>query len=172
MPRELAGISLDFHASGSATAAERRGQKDRRSCPTKCLSRYTLKGRRRAARRDSEAANYYVDRYERRYVLMIGVIFVLCVLDCGMSVRIHQWGGAEINRLAAGLILSRPVLLLIIKLGLTSGGLVFLLLHKNFKLLRWVRAGDVIAFVLAVYLALCSYEVYAVLLINRILTAA
>jgi hypothetical protein len=172
VPGELAGIPLDFRATRPATAAERRGLKDRRSGPTRCLSRYTLTGRRRAARRESEAADCYTDRYELRYPLMIGIILVLCVLDYGMSVRIHQWGGAEINRLAAGLIHGSPVRLLMFKLGLTSTGLVFLLLHKNFKLLGWVRAGDVIAFVLAVYLALCSYEVYAVLFINRILAAA
>jgi hypothetical protein len=103
---------------------------------------------------------------------MIGLILALCVLDVGLSYKIHGWGGSEINRLAAGLIHGSPVLLLIFKLGLTSTGLAFLLLHKNFKLLGRVRAGDVIAFVLAVYLALSSYEVYAVLSISRILAAA
>ncbi len=172
MPGEHAAISLDICAPRCGTAAERRGPKDRRARPTRCLSRYTLTGRRRAARRDSEAADYYVDGCEVRYLLMIGFILILCVLDCALSVRIHQWGGAEINRLAAGLIQGSPVRLLVFKLGLTSAGLVFLLLHKNFKLLGWVRAGDVIAFVLAVYLVLCSYEVCAVLSIGRILTAA
>lgn len=172
MPGQNRAISLGFCTPGYETAAERRRSKDRRSGPTKCLSRYTLTGRRRAARRESEAADYYADRYELRYFLMIGIILVLCVLDCGMSVRIHQWGGSEINRLAAALIHGSPVRLLMFKLGLTSTGLVFLLLHKNFKLLGWVWAGDVIAFVLAVYLALCAYEVYAVLCISRILTAA
>jgi hypothetical protein len=152
--------------------AERREQKDRRSGPTRCLSRYTLKGRRRAARRDRESSNYYVDRYETRYLLMIGLILVLCVLDCALSYKIHGWGGAEVNRLAAGLIDGSPVRLLLLKLGLTSTGLVFLLFHKNFKLFRWIRTGDVIAFVLAVYLVLSFYEVFAVLSIARILTAA
>jgi hypothetical protein len=172
VPGEHAAASLDFRAPGPVAEAERRGRKDRRACPTKCLSRYTLTGRRRAARRHSEGSDYYVDRLEPRHVLMIALIFVLCLLDCGMSIRIHQWGGAEINQLAAGLIHGGPVRLLVFKLGLTGAGLAFLLLHKNFKLLGWVRAGDVIAFVLAVYLALCSYEVYAVLFINRILTDA
>jgi hypothetical protein len=172
VPGEHAAASLDFRAPGPATAADRRGPKDRRACPTKCLSRYTLTGRRRAARRHSEASDYYVDRLELRHLLMIALIFVLCVLDCGMSVRIHQWGGSEINWLAAGLLHGSPVPLLMFKLGLTLSGLAFLLLHKNFKLLGLVRAGDVIGFVLAVYMALFGYEVYAVLSITRILAAA
>jgi hypothetical protein len=152
--------------------AERRDLKDRRSGPTRCLGRYTLKGRRRAARRDKESSNYYVDRYEPRYLLIIGLILALCVLDCALSYKIRDWGGSEVNRLAAGLIHGSPVRLLLLKLGLTSTGLSFLLFHKNFKLLGWIRAGDVIAFILAVYLVLSFYEVFAVLSISRILTAA
>jgi hypothetical protein len=152
--------------------AELREQKDRRTRPTQCLSRFTLRGRRRVARRDRENANYYVDRYEPRYLLMIGLILALCFLDIGLTYKIHGWGGSEVNRLAVGLIHGSPVRLLMLKLGVTSAGLIFLLLHKNFKLLGWIRAGDLIAFFLAVYLALSFYEVYAVLSISRILTAA
>jgi hypothetical protein len=152
--------------------ADRRELTDRRSGPTRCLSRFTLKGRRRAARRDKESSNYYVDRYEPRHLLLIGLILVLCILDWVLSYKIHSWGGSEVNRLAVGLIQGSPVQLLLLKLGLTSTGLIFLLLHKNFKLLGWIRTGDVIAFILAVYLVLSFYEVFAVLSISRILTAA
>jgi len=152
--------------------AENRELKDRRSRPTRCLSRYTLKGRRRAARRDNESSNYYVDRYEMRYLLLIGLILVLCVLDCALSYKIHGWGGSEVNSLAAGLIDGSPVRLLLFKLGLSLTGLVILLLHKNFKLLDWIKTGDVIVFILAIYLVLSFYEVFAVLSISRILTAA
>jgi len=152
--------------------AEHRELKDRRSHPTRCLSRYTLLGRRRAARRDEESRNYYVDRYEPRYLLLIGLILVLCVLDCALSYKIHDWGGSEVNWLAAGLIHGSPVRLLLLKLGVTLTGLVFLLLHKNFRLFGRIRTGDVIVFVLAVYLVLSFYEVFAVLSITTILTAA
>jgi F0F1-type ATP synthase membrane subunit a len=50
--------------------------------------------------------------------------------------------------------------------------LVFLLFHKNFRLLGRIKAGDVIVAVLAVYLVLSFYEVFAVLSITRILAAA
>jgi hypothetical protein len=152
--------------------AEHRALKDRRSRPTRCLGRYTLKGRRKAARRDNESDNYYVDRYETRNLLLIGLILALCVLDYALSYKILSWGGSEINRLAAGLIDGSRAVLFLFKFGLTSIGLVFLLLHKNFKLLGLVRAGDVIAFILAIYLMLSFYEVFAVLSISRILTAA
>jgi hypothetical protein len=152
--------------------AEHRQLKDRRSSPTGCLGRYTLTGRRKIARRNSESVNYYVDRYERRYLLMIGLILVLGILDCGLSLKIHQWGGSEINLLAAGLIKNSPILLLFIKLGLTSIGLTFLLFHKNFKVFGVLRAGDVIYFILAVYLVLNFYQLYAVLSINKIMTVS
>jgi len=169
VPGESAGIFLDFRAPGSATPAERRGPQDRRSCPTRCLSRYTLAGRRRAARRTSEGADYYVDKFESRYLWMIALILVLCVLDGGLSVRIRLWGGSEINRLAAGLLVSQPILLLAIKLGLTAVGLAFLLLHKNFKVFGRFRTGGAISFILAVYLTLAVYEIYAVISIDRIM---
>ena len=152
--------------------AERRELKDRRSGPTRCLSRYSLRGRRKAARRDKESSNCYVDRYEPRYLLIIGLILGLCVMDCALSYKIHGWGGSEVNWLAAGLIQGSPVRLLLLKLGLTSTGLVFLLFHKNFKLLGRISAGGVIVFILAVYLVLSFYEAFAVLYISRILTAA
>jgi hypothetical protein len=152
--------------------AENRELKDRRSRPTRCLSRYTLNGRRRAARRDEESSNYYVDRYETRHLLLIGLILVLCVLDWALTYKILSWGGAEVNWLAAGLILGSPVRLLLLKFGLTLPCLVFLLFHKNFKLFGWIRTGNVIVFVLAVYLVLGFYEVFSVLSISRILTAA
>jgi hypothetical protein len=152
--------------------AERRELEDRRSGPTRCLSRYTFKGRRRAARREHESRNYYVDQYETRYLLIIGLILALCFLDCAMSQKIHDLGGSELNRLAAGLIHGSPVRLLLLKLVLTSSGLVFLLFHKNFRLLGRIKAGDVIVAVLAVYLVLSFYEVFAVLSITRILAAA
>ena len=157
--------------SDRPTPAERRGLKDRRSKPTPCLSRYTFKGSRKAAMREEEARNYYVDRFEPRYLLMVGLIFLLCLIDYALTTRIQAWGGSEINVLAAGLTRNSPVVLLLLKLGVTTAGLLVLLFHKNFRFLGSIRAGDVIAFVLAVYLTLTFYELFAVLSIIRILAA-
>jgi hypothetical protein len=170
--RRPSGILLNRREFCQQMPAERRNLKDRRSTPTRCLSRYTFRGRRRAARRNKESRDYYVDRYEPLYLLMIGLILALCVFDCTLSYKIFGWGGSEINRLAAGLIQGSPLRLLLFKLGLTATGLSILLFHKNFKLLGLIRARDVIAFVFAVYLVLSFYEVFSVLSISRILAAA
>lgn len=147
--------------------AEKRQIKDRRSRPTPFLSRYTLVGRRRNARRQGEAVNYYVDRYEWRYLIMITLIMIFCLLDYWLSVKIFQWGGSELNLFMSNMVKSKRVLLAFVKLGITFAGLVFLLFHKNFKVFGVLKTYIVFYYIFTVYLALVLYEFYAFLAIRR-----
>lgn len=154
-------------SSDSRMLAEKRRAEDRRSRPTRFLSRYTLKGRRRKARRQNEAANYYVDRYELRYLILIGLIMILCFLDYFFSFKLLRLGGIEINLLMSNLLKNKGILLLFIKLGLTFFGLMFILFHKNFKVFGVLKTRVVIYYVFSLYLALILYEFYAYLALSR-----
>jgi len=154
-------------SSDSRMLAEKRRAEDRRSRPTRFLSRYTLKGRRRKARRQNEAINYYVDRYELRYLILIGLIMILCILDYFFSFKLLRLGGIEINLLMSNLLKNKGILLLFIKLGLTFFGLVFILFHKNFKVFGVLKTRVVIYYVFSLYLALILYEFYAYLALSR-----
>jgi hypothetical protein len=154
-------------SSDSRMLAEKRRVEDRRSRPTRFLSRYTLKGRRRKARRQNEAVNYYVDRYELRYLILIGLIMILCFLDYFFSFKLLRLGGIEINLLMSNLLKNKGILLLFVKLGLTFFGLVFILFHKNFKVFGVLKTRAVIYYVFSLYLALILYEFYAYLALSK-----
>jgi len=154
---------------GCNMPVEQRHLTDRRTRPTSCLSRYTLTGRRKMARRRNESVNYYVDRYEQRYVIILGLVLIMCLLDCGLSFRIHEAGGSEINWLTVNLMKSNRILLILIKVSLTLLGMVILIVHKNFKVLSLFRTTNAIYLILAVYLILTSYELYGVLSLKSIL---
>lgn len=141
--------------------------KDRRSKPTRFISRYTLIGRRRKARRQDEANNYYVDKFESRYLIMVGLVMIFCIMDYGLSFKIFEKGGAELNVLMAAFMANGRVLLLLVKLCLTLICLVFILLHKNFKVFGLIKAHVLIYYVFSVYFVLVLYEVYSLALIIK-----
>jgi hypothetical protein len=150
---------------------EQRHLPDRRSKPTRCFSRFTLTGRRKAARRHDEDLNYYVDRHGWRSGLVFGLTLVLCLSDFWLTLRIHELGGSEVNWLAVHFLGNHRLLLLLLKFGLTLAGLAFLILHKNFRVLGLFRTRDAVYLIFAVYLILTSYELYGVLAVDNILFA-
>jgi len=141
--------------------------KDRRSRPTRFISRYTLIGRRRKARRQDEANNYYVDKFDSRYLIMVGLVMIFCILDYSLSFKIFEKGGAELNVLMATFMANGRILLLLVKLCLTLICLVFILLHKNFKVFGLIKAHVLIYYVFSVYFVLVLYEIYSLALIIK-----
>ena len=140
---------------------ERRATADQRRAPTKPVSVHSLGGRREKARRAGEERNYYVDRYEPRYLLLIGLILVLCVLDAYFTLKILELGGKEMNPFMSILLFKKPVLALTIKYLGTAVAVVFILVHKNFVVFRRLRVSDLIYVVFFVYLSVVAYEVIA-----------
>jgi hypothetical protein len=162
---------VKFASGGSCTfntmSAENRLLKDRRSKPTRFISRYTLNGRRRNARRLDEANNYYVDKFESRYLIMVGLVMIFCIMDYGLSFKLFQKGGREMNVLMSSLITNNRVLLLLVKLGLTLICLLFILFHKNFKVFGLIKAHVLIYYVFSLYFVLVLYEVYSLAMIIK-----
>jgi len=120
---------------------ERRQQTDRRTCPTKPLSRFVFRGRRKGARRDEEGLNYYVDRYSPHYLAVMCSILVLCVLDAYFTLTLIRFGGVELNPFMLVLMNKDIVLAMIIKYLLTAFCIIFFLVHKNFRAFGKLRIG-------------------------------
>ena len=137
---------------------ERRNNHDQRSKPTSPISRFSLKGKRQEARRKKENKNYYVDRYETRYFILIVSILFLCIFDAYFTFKILQHGGEELNPFLAKLIFDKPYLTLILKYVITACALVILIVHKNFYILRVVRITYIIYSVFIIYCLLILYE--------------
>lgn len=135
------------------------------------MSRYVFKGQRRKARRLEEDCNYYVDRYELRYLLAITAILVLCFADAYMTLTLMRFGGSELNPFMLALMNKDIVLALVIKYLITVSCLTFFLVHKNFKVFGIIKVNALIYAVLCVYTALVAMEFYWYFQIRQILSA-
>ena len=148
---------------------ERRQQVDRRTCPTKPLSRFVFRGKRKGARRGHENLNYYVDRYNPHYLAVMCSILVLCVLDAYLTLILIRFGGVELNPFMLVLMNKDIVLALIIKYLLTVFCIIFFLMHKNFKVFGKLRIGALLYGVLTLYIVLVFMEAFSFFKIAKIL---
>lgn len=149
---------------------ERRQTQDRRSCPTPPISRFTLRGRRRKARRADDDQNYYVDRYEFRYLIIISGILIFCFLDAYLTLMLLSYGGAELNPIMLLLMRKDIFLALIVKYLLTAFCLIFFLMHKNFKIFGRFQINSLIYAIFSAYVALVLFEALAYFRVIRILS--
>ena len=156
-------ISIYFFRSKMPT--EKRHLKDRRARPTPAISRYTLRGRRQQTRRWQERDNYYVDRYQTHYLIFIALIMVFCFLDIYFNSKILRAGGYELNLFMAGFMKKNFFLAQVFKLAITFFCSVFLLIHKNFRILGKIKTHIFIYAIFCLYFVLVVYESYALLLI-------
>ena len=140
--------------------SRRTGPTDRRSRPTPAISRYLFRGRRRRARRSTEAGGgYYVDHPGLKALAAAGVLLTLTLLDAAFTLRLIEGGATEENPLMAHALSRSVAAFLLTKCLLTIPSIGVLLVHKNFPLLhprfrvRWLILGC-----LGVYGTLVGYE--------------
>lgn len=138
---------------------EKRNLRDRRAKSTSPIGRFFILGRRKRSRRVADSENYYVDKYESRYLVLILAILILCVLDVYFTLKILQLGGNELNPFMSFLIKKNPALSLVVKYLVTAGGLVILLIHKNFKIFGKLKVHSLIYFIFFLYFILMLYEI-------------
>jgi hypothetical protein len=147
---------------------EKRQLKDRRQKPTSPLSRYSFRGRREKARRSDECTNYYVDRYEKNLLFVVSSIVIFSILDAFLTFKILQSGGSENNLFMLYFLKKDPVLTLGIRLLFTVCCVLFLLIHKNFKVFGLIKTHTLIYLVFSFYFVLVLYEVCAYIFIQMI----
>lgn len=146
---------------------DRRKEPDRRRLPTRPFSKFIFKGMRRHARREEEDYNYYVDRYDAKYLSLVLSILVLCVFDAYFTLKIIHYGGKELNPLMIKFLDKFPEMSLLVKYLVTAISLVILLVHKNFILFGKVKAYFFLYVIFSLYLLLVLYEVF-LLFIRRL----
>ncbi len=144
------------------TNKKQRSDKDRRKNPTPFISRYILKGRRMKARREEEAENYYVDRYEYKYLFLIIAIVTLSISDAYITLNLLKGGGMELNPFMEFLIYTNSSLFLVIKIFLTASCVLFFLIHKNFRVFGRLRIVNMMYSAFILYVVLIVYEVYLI----------
>ena len=129
---------------------------DRRLRPTPLISRYTLVGgRRRARRREEDPDFFYVDRIRTGLAVLLGLTFVFHILDAWLTLGHIARGGTELNPLMDALLQVDPHLFLVVKLTLAGVGLLILGLHQNFPYARHAATS-----LFLVFLGLIGYHIY------------
>jgi hypothetical protein len=140
--------------------ADRRNKSDRRKFPTRPFSKYIFKGKRRHARRVEDDQNYYVDRYDAKYLALVLSILVLCVFDAYFTLKIIHYGGKELNPLMIKSLDKFPEVSLFLKYVITVICLIILLVHKNFVMFKRVKAYFFLYVIFSLYFILVLYEVF------------
>ncbi|UCE41166.1 MAG: hypothetical protein JSV17_17320 [Candidatus Aminicenantes bacterium] len=139
---------------------DRRIKPDRRKLSTRPFSKYIFKGKRRHARRKEEDQNYYVDRYDAKYLALVLSILVLCVFDAYFTLKIIHNGGRELNPLMIKFLDRFPEVSLIVKYLMTVISLIILLVHKNFIMFGKIKAYIFLYLIFSLYFFLVIYEVF------------
>ena len=140
----------------SPDASSRREGPDRRKRPTRLFSRYWLRGRRRGVRRGTDNQQIYVDRYTRAEWILTGGIVLMSAADLYLTLLYLWRGGEEANPIMRwALEWGGETFFGVLKMGLTSAGALFLLLHARFRRIRFVTTG-----LFAGYVLLMLYHSY------------
>lgn len=125
-------------------------------------------GNRRGGRRVSDRAGFYVDWYHPHLFFVALGILMLSALDATLTLILIHHGGSEINPVMAVLIEHDVQWFINIKLLLTTLGVIFLVTHCHFRLLKYIKVSHILYFCLASYASLISYEC---VLLSRVVAA-
>lgn len=128
----------------------------------------SLVHRRRVIRRregDGELA-HYVDVHEP-YLFFVAVgALLLCVADAFFTMTlINFYGSSELNPVMDYFIRTDIKLFFSVKFGLTALGVVFLVVHKNFRLFNRISGYQILHGSLIIYGILVAYELFMLLII-------
>ena len=144
------GTPADRHAS------------DRRQRATPMFSRYTLFGRRRRNRRDTDpAARYYVDWIDGHYLRALIAVVLFIIVDSFSTLHIISRGGGEANPLMAMVLGLGPGWFVALKVLSAVWAFFLLAVHRFFPVARLLAAV-----LLTVYGAVVLYHIYLLLQIH------
>ena len=135
VPDDAGDVAVHEIVRGPAPSQDRQPV-ERRKRPTRLLSLYWLRGRRRGGRRAGESKNIYVDRYAKdEWCLILGTL--LCAIaDALLTIDFSRSGGHEANPVTSALLGEGWVTLVVVKLTVTIVGLAYILIHIRFRRMR------------------------------------
>lgn len=119
--------------------------------------------RRRANQRRVDDADgaHYVDVHEPRLFFVAVGALILCVADAFFTMTLlNFYGSYELNPVMDYFIKQDFEKFFFVKFGLTAFGIVFLVMHKNFRILNRISGYQILYASLALYAILVSYELF------------
>jgi Domain of unknown function (DUF5658) len=139
-----------------------REDSDRRDRPTKMFSRYTIFGRRRQNRRDSDPTiRYYVDWISGFYLKVLIAVAAFIIIDAFSTLHIMDNGGGEANPLMDWMIQRGVGWFIFVKFCTAIVGFMVLAVHRFFPLCRPLAGVLLLA-----YGGIVCYHVYLLALIH------
>jgi hypothetical protein len=142
---------------------------DRRTNSWRTLMGSLAHRRRAIQRRSDHDAEHYVDVHEPYLFYVAVAALLLCVADAFFTMTlINFYGSYELNPVMDYFIKSDIRFFFIVKFGLTAVGVIFLVVHKNFRLFKRISGFQILIGSLVIYSILVSYELFMLVVIPLI----
>ncbi|MBV1872282.1 MAG: hypothetical protein KUG83_07015 [Gammaproteobacteria bacterium] len=104
--------------------------------------------------------NSYVDWYSADMLLVTILLSLLSIFDSLITQQLLMLGGSEENHIMAIAIERGYGFFMTTKFSLTSLGIIFLVIHKNFVIFKAFRVEQFLYFLLFAYSALLIWETH------------
>jgi hypothetical protein len=155
MPAEDQLMNL---AAGDDLPAERRRGPDRRRHSWRTLTYCGLHGRGRRHQVRRHDSSYYLDRYDHGLVYTGLLVLLLSCVDAMLTLTLLDKGAYEANHLMAHLLSIGDKPFLVTKIVMTAAGVLFLLMHAHFRILRVTNGKRVLQLLAGIYGLLIAWE--------------
>ncbi|HTV80249.1 MAG TPA: DUF5658 family protein [Steroidobacteraceae bacterium] len=144
--------------AGLIDSLDRRGAPDRRTQTLRSLLRGSFLRRRHGPRRVEDASLAVTDWYAPQWLAAGLLILILCVVDALLTLALLNHGAIEANPVMNSVVHGDGWSFAAMKFGLTSSGVVVLILLARVKAFGRVPVSALLYGVLAGYLWLIVYE--------------
>ena len=146
--------------TGTTRPAERRQDEDRRRHSLRTLTYCGMRGRGRRHQVRRSKHSYYLDRYEPKLVMTGLLVLLLSCLDALFTLSLLSKGAYEANHLMAALLELGTHPFVITKVAITAAGVLFLLMHSHFRILRVTSGKRMLEVLAGMYGLLIIWELY------------
>jgi uncharacterized protein DUF5658 len=141
------------------SAPERRNRNDRRKHTLRSLIHGSLSPRRRGPRRDDDHSFTAVDWHHPQWLAVAMLTLLLCTADAFLTLVLLERGANEANPFMQPLVGGSPLVFAMVKMGLTSGGVVMLILLARIRVFGGrIPVSFLLYGVLLAYSTLVGYE--------------
>jgi Domain of unknown function (DUF5658) len=137
---------------------ERRLGKERRYQTLRSLAEGSFMRRRHGPRRIEDASLAVTDWYAPQWLAAALLILLLCVTDALITLALLGHGAHEANPVMNAIVHGDGRSFAAIKFGLTSGGVVVLIMLARVRVFGRLPVGALLYWVLAGYVCLVTYE--------------
>jgi hypothetical protein len=156
-------MSINKASAVPESAADRRGQPDRRArfWWSLCYGSFRPR-RRRPSRRDTDGPFHSLDWHDSHLLVVSIGILLLSVADAFMTITLLAGGAIEVNPVMAAVVYRSATVFAAVKLAMTGVGVMLLVTLARYRFLRIIRVDVAMYGLLLVYLVLLAYEYWMV----------